>query len=326
MYKQTRMAVAEKGVSKRTGKSVNSGFTLVELLVVIAIIALLMSILMPALRRVKKHAEEVKCKANMRQVGMIIFMYLQEEDFTMPDFHVIDHSSEGGPGRDHSRCNKHLWWDDRVPGQVRLSPDTDHPDGSYWGTAFNEYVKDVDVFGCPSMRQFAEMLANDLMPGYAGGKEAIQQAAFGLNGYIDLLNTNGVRSQAEVIICTDHVEPRNEQANDDRSGDMFCVGADTTSGYGLSHFRPESDTPVRMDHYRGIFRHNIRKGDPYETGGKAAVLWLDGAVSSIEETGGSMTPHPMYPKGEYIPNRYYDPRGIQQAPYGFLNISNLIPR
>ena len=47
------------------------GFTLVELLVVIAIIAVLMAILMPALRRVKEQANMIKCQANLDQWGLL---------------------------------------------------------------------------------------------------------------------------------------------------------------------------------------------------------------------------------------------------------------
>ncbi len=51
------------------------GFTLVELLVVIAIIALLMSILMPALGRVRRQAKSVLCQSNMKQWGNCYAMY-----------------------------------------------------------------------------------------------------------------------------------------------------------------------------------------------------------------------------------------------------------
>jgi len=56
------------------------GFTLVELLVVIAIIALLMSILMPALSRVKKQAKAVICQSNLKQWGFIFSMYTGDYD------------------------------------------------------------------------------------------------------------------------------------------------------------------------------------------------------------------------------------------------------
>lgn len=51
------------------------GFTLVELLVVISIIALLLSVLMPALSRAKQQAKRTVCKSNLKQIGVAFFTY-----------------------------------------------------------------------------------------------------------------------------------------------------------------------------------------------------------------------------------------------------------
>jgi prepilin-type N-terminal cleavage/methylation domain-containing protein/prepilin-type processing-associated H-X9-DG protein len=62
-------------MSKRLPKK---GFTLVELLVVIGIIALLISVLLPALNRAKEQANLVVCESNLRQVGSMVQIYATE--------------------------------------------------------------------------------------------------------------------------------------------------------------------------------------------------------------------------------------------------------
>jgi len=67
---------------KRSGfiRQTDGGFTLIELLVVIAIIALLMSMLMPALTRVKRQARSAACLTKVRQWGIYFNLYAEDYD------------------------------------------------------------------------------------------------------------------------------------------------------------------------------------------------------------------------------------------------------
>ena len=60
------------------------GFALIELLVVVAIIALMLSILVPSLRRVRLSAMQLSCANNLRQINLGVHMYLDAYDNTYP--------------------------------------------------------------------------------------------------------------------------------------------------------------------------------------------------------------------------------------------------
>jgi prepilin-type N-terminal cleavage/methylation domain-containing protein/prepilin-type processing-associated H-X9-DG protein len=100
--------------SKRSSCSISfscarsNGFTLVELLVVISIIALLVSIMLPALGKARRHAAALLCSNNLRQVGVYANMYsMDNKEYVLPDsFHrVAPGKFDFGPGTGNHHSN-----------------------------------------------------------------------------------------------------------------------------------------------------------------------------------------------------------------------------
>ncbi len=95
------------------------GFTLIELLVVIAIIAILAAILMPVFARAREKARQASCQSNVKNLATAILMYAQD-------------------------------YDERLPAGSRTSGTLT----MRWGGQIQPYVKNLQIFTCPSANQF----------------------------------------------------------------------------------------------------------------------------------------------------------------------------
>lgn len=241
-------------------------FTLIELLVVIAVIALLMAILMPALQKAKEGAREVKCRSNLRNVGVGLTMFLQENDFKPLNCDTT---------------NGFYWYNSA--GDLRPPTDGD----AYWGVAYASYFKNPGICGCPSFRSVAEGLIYNVSP------RLIYDAAYSISRYLwwnpktskERGTVSTIRHQSEFIVAHDHVEPKLEQG----VIDMFH-----NNGEGTMNLTAYREGGGRAKFYRGIFRHSIRSNEAYKTGGRANILWLDAHVSSLDETTGDDIPEWYY--------------------------------
>ncbi len=108
-------------------------FSLIELLVVIAILAMLMALLFPALQGVRKRANATVCQARLREAGLILALYAQENNGILPHYYgmIVD------PREISSRPPF-----DRNP-ELALCPSASRPrpgDLTPWGGPFRPYV------------------------------------------------------------------------------------------------------------------------------------------------------------------------------------------
>jgi prepilin-type N-terminal cleavage/methylation domain-containing protein/prepilin-type processing-associated H-X9-DG protein len=116
------------------------GFTLIELLVVIAIIAILASMLLPALSRAKEKAQQTVCRSNLKQLSLAFKLYTPDNNDIFP----------GCASRNQfdPMVEDWIWWN------VKRSPKFEDPQKSAIGRYIGRFT--TNLFRCPGDRFVVE--------------------------------------------------------------------------------------------------------------------------------------------------------------------------
>ncbi|MGE4564707.1 MAG: DUF1559 domain-containing protein [Victivallaceae bacterium] len=242
-------------------------FTLIELLVVIAIIAILASMLLPALNQARERGKSANCQGTLKQHGVATQQYLQDYDY-FPSLN----NNKGVPDR--------LSWKFAMAPYLGITLDPAITNGKLQ-TALGK-----GAFRCPSWingnNVFSDVqyMITDNAAAYRGGYGYNMPSLYGLgytsaSGVVSWVKTNRIRTPSETVCTIDAACPPTKNDDTSRSANAvpYNVAASATDRAGIRHL------------------------------GGLNINWVDGHVSFMME--GELTKGKVSPKGSSYSNSYY---------------------
>jgi len=215
-------------------RETRSGFTLIELLVVIAIIAILAAILFPVFAQAREKARQSSCLSNIKQLATCYFMYAQDYD-----------------GR---------YTQNRYDGSKPYT----------WKSAIFPYVKNIDVYRCPSN-------AFNKIPDKKGWVERDEPTprSYAMNGATlhDGMNDAQLQTPSETILMCEARYGYPDVYPADQSWSSFKYSSDANA-------TPKSDQGVMQTHSSqsnyALFDGHVKSMKPsFTITGRDMTFWLN---------------------------------------------------
>ncbi len=195
------------------------GFTLIELLVVMSIIALLVSILMPALGRAKEQAKTLVCDTNLKQLVLGWTLYGADNDDLMPGSWNNTPARHGaGDPLDWAWAPWRIDGSDSEIDAVGLSggvldqncTEEEKKEGIRRGSMY-QYAENVDLYNCPSDKSKGKNFRSYSMPDGLNGHWGKNRSG---GGDWDCLSKIGkIRQPAEMYVFLEENDPRGYNMN-----------------------------------------------------------------------------------------------------------------
>ncbi|MEM1099625.1 MAG: DUF1559 domain-containing protein [Planctomycetota bacterium] len=261
-----------------SGKTVVSGFTLIELLVVISIIALLISILLPALAAARQVARNSACLSNLKQFGIADAVYQSEWD----GFVV--------PARADAGAGNFGWWaleefNRNIPGMGE--------DASTGGFDFTVAANRESIYACPAdvgldatrYNSFGRTPDGGVYISYGKNTRAGFDAFGSFPNYIRISN---IPSASEMMAVMDHSRddpgnpallwPGDMRAETDQSGTL----GESSRLFWANWHQPFQQNAQFMDGHVSVFEFDLSDDTlMHDTGDEAVNAFWDGDMGDL---------------------------------------------